>query len=196
MAPRTEKEFEKIRQDKKELIKQTAMELFAEKGYHNTSISLIAQKTSISKGLLYNYFTNKEQLLLDIIEDIFRYYTVTFSEDVNKKEDYTKEAFFDYINYIFEELKSSTNKLKFYYAIYFQKEVEQIIKKYEKVFFERIYSMLIKYFQNMNCENPEEEMIYFSTIIEGTALEYVYMPDYFPLEVIKKKIIEYYKMKF
>ncbi|HRW21852.1 MAG TPA: helix-turn-helix domain-containing protein, partial [Bacteroidales bacterium] len=63
MSPRTPEQFEEIRLSKHKLILDTAMKLFASSGYHNTSISKIAKEAGISKGLIYNYFDSKEDLL-------------------------------------------------------------------------------------------------------------------------------------
>ncbi|HET6559885.1 MAG TPA: TetR/AcrR family transcriptional regulator, partial [Prolixibacteraceae bacterium] len=65
--PRTTVQFEAIREEKRKLILETALELFAENGYHGTSISHITKKAGISKGLLYNYFVSKEDVLKNII---------------------------------------------------------------------------------------------------------------------------------
>jgi AcrR family transcriptional regulator len=45
-----------IRSDKRDLLKNAALKLFAGKGYHATSISQIAIEAGISKGLMYNYY--------------------------------------------------------------------------------------------------------------------------------------------
>lgn len=195
MSPRTPKQFEEIRKSKKELIKQTAKKLFAENGYHKTSIAQIAKETSISKGLLYNYFDNKEQLLVEIMKEIFDYFSLTVFSDDGEAQNYSKTAFFKFIDHFFDELTKHKDDLIFYYTIYFQKEVKEIVDKYEPVIYEKIYKILIKYFQNMKCQNPDEELLFFNTILEGSALDYACMTD-FPIEVIKKKIIEYYKTKF
>ena len=47
--PRTENQFEEIREAKRELIINTALHLFAESGFHTTSIRQIAKKAKISK---------------------------------------------------------------------------------------------------------------------------------------------------
>lgn len=44
------------------------MELFMKQGYYATSISDIAKKAGISKGLLYNYYKGKEELLSEMVE--------------------------------------------------------------------------------------------------------------------------------
>ena len=66
--PRSKEQFEEIRKKTKENILNAALKLFAEKGYHGTSINDIAKAANISKGLAYNYFESKKQ----IIEAIFK----------------------------------------------------------------------------------------------------------------------------
>ena len=52
MSPRTEKQLKEHKKAQKEKILQGALKLFATKGYFNTSVSDIANKLKISKGLL------------------------------------------------------------------------------------------------------------------------------------------------
>ena len=52
--PRTKEQFEEIRSRTKQKILESALELFAEKGFKGTSISEIAKTANISKGLAYN----------------------------------------------------------------------------------------------------------------------------------------------
>jgi AcrR family transcriptional regulator len=67
MSPRTPKQFREIREEKRTLIMDTALEHFAREGYHFTTINHIAKHAGISKGLMYNYFESKEVLLAEII---------------------------------------------------------------------------------------------------------------------------------
>ena len=43
------------------------MELFTEKGYDTTTIQQIATHAEVSKGLIYNYFESKEDIVLYIV---------------------------------------------------------------------------------------------------------------------------------
>ncbi|MDR1524456.1 MAG: TetR/AcrR family transcriptional regulator, partial [Tannerella sp.] len=65
--PRTKEQNEAIKLEKKQLIMDVALRLFAENGYANTSIDKIAKSICIAKGLLYTYFKNKEDLLYQIL---------------------------------------------------------------------------------------------------------------------------------
>ncbi len=45
-----------------------AAKVFAEKGYHKATTKEIAQAAGVSEGTIYNYFANKRELLLAMIE--------------------------------------------------------------------------------------------------------------------------------
>jgi AcrR family transcriptional regulator len=46
-----------------------AARLFAEKGFHGTSISQVAEACGTSKSLLYHYYASKEDILFDAMHD-------------------------------------------------------------------------------------------------------------------------------
>ena len=49
--------------EKRALILETATQVSAEKGYHDTRISDIAKRAQVAYGLVYHYFKNKEEIL-------------------------------------------------------------------------------------------------------------------------------------
>lgn len=55
--------------DKRKLILEHAAELFAQRGYGGASITMIAEACGVSKALLYHYYSDKEALLFDIIDE-------------------------------------------------------------------------------------------------------------------------------
>ncbi|MCB0506551.1 MAG: helix-turn-helix transcriptional regulator, partial [Cyclobacteriaceae bacterium] len=67
MSPRTPEQNEQIRAESKHRIMEAAFELIAKSGYESTSISMIAKKAGVSKGLLYNYFESKEDLVKALV---------------------------------------------------------------------------------------------------------------------------------
>jgi len=54
---------------KQEQIFNTAAALFAEKGYHGTSIQDLARVMGLQKGSLYHYFNSKEELLFRLLDE-------------------------------------------------------------------------------------------------------------------------------
>jgi AcrR family transcriptional regulator len=68
--------------EKERLIIETAMKLFATKGFNATSIQEIATECGISKGAFYLHFKSKEALLLSIL----KYYFNRMHTMINKIE--------------------------------------------------------------------------------------------------------------
>ncbi len=62
---------EQLHKERRKLIVDSAYYLFFTKGYKNTSIADIAAEAGISKGLVYRYFTSKEELILAEREETF-----------------------------------------------------------------------------------------------------------------------------
>ncbi|WP_300531322.1 TetR/AcrR family transcriptional regulator [Peptacetobacter sp.] len=56
-------------EERKQEILETAMQLFAEKGYEKTSISDIAKKIGVAQGLCYRYFPSKDILFQTAINE-------------------------------------------------------------------------------------------------------------------------------
>ena len=55
-------------EDKRRLILDAAVRVFARKGYHTSRVGDIAEEAGVAHGLLYHYFRSKEEVL----ETIFR----------------------------------------------------------------------------------------------------------------------------
>src|SRR5690606_22727476 len=51
---------------KRQTVVETALALFAERGYEQVSVDDILQAANISKGTFYHYFSGKEQLLAEL----------------------------------------------------------------------------------------------------------------------------------
>src|SRR3989337_276168 len=65
--PRTKEQFEAIRKGSRQKILDAALEVFARQGYYSASVSAIAKTAGISKGLMYNYFRSKEDVLNELM---------------------------------------------------------------------------------------------------------------------------------
>lgn len=59
--------FERIPAERRERILETATNEFSSKGYENANINIIARNAGISIGLMYKYFSAKEDLFLTCI---------------------------------------------------------------------------------------------------------------------------------
>src|SRR5947209_12615427 len=59
-------------EDKRRLILDAAVRVFASKGYHTSRVGDIAEEAGVAHGLLYHYFRSKEELLETIFRETWR----------------------------------------------------------------------------------------------------------------------------
>lgn len=60
--------FERASDERKEKILEVGINEFASKGYEKANINIIAKKAGISIGLMYKYFSTKEDLFITCIQ--------------------------------------------------------------------------------------------------------------------------------
>ena len=60
--------FERASDERKEKILEVGIEEFSSKGYENANINVIAKNSEISIGLMYKYFSTKEDLFVTCVQ--------------------------------------------------------------------------------------------------------------------------------
>ncbi len=68
MSPRGKKLNEQMRADATAKITKAALEVFAEYGYHGTTMEQIMRASGLSKGLVYHYFPSKEKIFFHLVD--------------------------------------------------------------------------------------------------------------------------------
>jgi len=69
--------------EKKQRIKNVAIRLMSEKGYHSTSSNEIAKEAGVSIGTFYSYYKDKKELYKELVADIYN----TVLAPMNMSED-------------------------------------------------------------------------------------------------------------
>ncbi len=185
--PRTEEQFKEIRELKRSQIMDSALALFAEKGFASTSINMIATKTNISKGLIYNYFVSKEDLIRTILTNGFNEFLSIF--DANKDGVLTEKEFVYFINQTFDILKANTTFWRLYFAVMAQPKVLKLIEHELMELVMPFIFTLEAYYRTKGVENPMAYARLVGAILDGVSLNYIMDSDSFPLEEIRKIII-------
>jgi AcrR family transcriptional regulator len=66
---------ERISDDKKNLLMNSAIKEFVERGFDKASYNKIIERSGLSKGTVYYYFENKESLLKMVLNEIIEQFT-------------------------------------------------------------------------------------------------------------------------
>ncbi|MGE6612555.1 TetR/AcrR family transcriptional regulator [Peribacillus sp. NPDC076916] len=188
--PRTPEENDRIRQASKEKIRAAAMELFMKQGYYATSISDIAKKAGISKGLLYNYYKGKEELLSEMVVARIKEVVEVMEEAFTLNT--PREQLEHIVNGAIDNIHKKPEVHRFYLHLQTQPEADEDLIKYSHLIIEenaRQFEFQCKIFESMGEEEPRKRSLYFSSVLQGIMLMISTYQQGFPVEEIKNKII-------
>jgi AcrR family transcriptional regulator len=186
--PRSKEQYEKIRKQKKQLIMDSALELFAENGFHATSMSQVAKKAGVSKGLAYNYFESKQEILDGIIATGFD--SIYSHFDLNHDGILNRDEFEHFIRNSFKAISENRKFWKLYSTIIMQADLaESMMEKYGDRS-QTIMQILNQFIASMGRKDPEGDMMVISSLIKGALMIVMSAPDFFPLKQLEDKVTE------
>jgi TetR/AcrR family transcriptional regulator len=82
-------QFDNLKTEKKERIINAALKEFAQSGYEKASTNGIIKEAGIAKGSLFNYFNNKKELYLFLLD-----YVTKIIDEIYSKADWNETDFF------------------------------------------------------------------------------------------------------
>lgn len=192
MAPKSSQQFAEIRQKRQEKIEAAALELFAEQGFHNTSITAIAKAAGISKGLLYNYYDSKEDLLHQIIDR-----AMGDGEELMEAFLHVDIPLFQKVASIVEGaiqmIINDPHHWKLMTALALQGDImESIGKKIEQKKEETI-ALAAAVFEQMGFKEPRKEALFLGAALDGLMIHYISLGPEYPIEDMKNYLLKRYR---
>ncbi len=189
MSPRSEKDLAQLRDERRQLIIETALKLFAENTFRGTTIEQVAQAAGISKGLVYNYFKSKDELLMSIFQfyvdevpPFFRTHQIMGNP---------KEVLRNSYEQLIQNFESEPEKWTLYYLLSFQIMLDQGVKMkfsgQKNAGIQAIKELL----KQVGVPNYEQETYRFMALFQGAVLNFVYQHE-FPIRQVLMHEIERY----
>lgn len=188
MSPRTKEQLNIIRSEKVHLIGEAALRLFASKGYESTTISEVAREAGVSKGLIYNYFDSKEDMLKNLVNRIFDSMWNRFQWDdleVMTDEDYKR-----FINISLDIVLEDLDHFRLYFAIFTQ---PMVVERLWDDMMEKsgpYLKLMTNYFESKGFKDPVLQMRYSAAVIDGIQMHIMLDPENFPIDEVRKILIK------
>ncbi|MBD3318212.1 MAG: TetR family transcriptional regulator [Chitinivibrionales bacterium] len=190
MAPRNAEQFKEMRESSRRKILRTALEQFGTKGYHTTSIEAIAKAAGISKGLIYNHFKGKEQLLEAIlvgsIDEMVEMFASLFEADNPRKQ---LKLFIDAM---FDFALREQQFWRLYWSLMSQPKVPEGIQGHVAEKLRGILDSVQRVFRLTDARDAVAEAWLFAAMLDGVILYYVFDPEHCPMDGIRKVIYDRY----
>jgi AcrR family transcriptional regulator len=192
MSPRTTAQFDEIRQQSRNNIKEAALELFGTYGYQLTPISKIAKAAGISKGLMYNYFDSKQDLLHAILlEDM--YANEVWWKEILESELSAYEKIQQTIRKTIAVIQADFHHWQLLTSLVFQPQVLEGLEETLATKQTELMQQLTALFSELGIPEPEKEAMFYAAFLDGMFLHYMNAPDHYPLQEMTTYFLKKYE---
>ena len=191
MSPRTKEQFQDMREERKQQIMEAALEVFAENGYHKSSISQIAKEANISKGLMYNYFQNKEDLLIGVMDDGVQYLLRAYIEATGEP---AKVQLRNMIVNSFDFMDKDYKHWRLYFSTMMQSDVQQIVMPKILESAMPVFQNLARLFRELGYKDSYQEARLFAAALDGLGMNYLMDAENFPKDYCVQRLLEIYHL--
>lgn len=175
----------------KDKILNAALRLFAQKGYHKTSINDIARSADVAKGLLYNYYKSKDALLLEIISDA-SLKMMDMADGMFKQKTYAANLEY-FINSFFNNLTKNKQYFTFQIGLMFQPDLKVLVAPLLQQRADNLLSATKTMFESSSVKSPELTARRFTSEVDGITLHYLSVYENYPILAVKEELYKNYK---
>ena len=166
-----------------------AFQLIARNGYEATSIAEIAKQAGVSKGLLYNYFNSKEDLLEQLVTEAMSQGDEMIGELLDEDPVKTLE---NIIRWIIKELRERPGHWKLMTDLTLKIERFQFVHDLAARKMKEYVLFLQGLLEQIGYEDPEGEARLLGAMFDGMAIQYIVIKEDYPLDEMERYLINKY----
>jgi AcrR family transcriptional regulator len=189
MSPRTTAQNEQIRQKSRKKIMQAAFQLIARDGYEATSIAEIARTAGVSKGLLYNYFESKEDLLEKLVMEAMNQGDDLIGELITDDPAETLENIF---KWFFNELRTRPAHWKLMTDLTMKIERFQFVHDLATKKMQEYVCFMQGLLEQLGFKDAEGEARMLAALFDGIGIQFIVVRDDYPLDEMEVYLINKY----
>ncbi|MBY7144159.1 TetR/AcrR family transcriptional regulator [Virgibacillus sp. NKC19-3] len=166
--------------DKQQAVAQSALKLFSEKGFHQTSTKDIASHAQVSEGTVYKHFHNKENLLLGVLLPLYKefIFPVVLKELYQSIQTEDEQPFYELLEKVVRNrldfaLQNKEAVILFAREIVFREDFKTMIKDVIPEQISKVFQpILVAYIKRGEVKDiaPTRMMYFIFTNIFSTAL--------------------------
>lgn len=144
-----------VREDKKEIIIEKAVGVFAERGYYKATTAMVAKEAGVTQPYVFHFFANKEELFKAVIDRAFGRIYDTFAE-VTAPADQLIET----MGHAFEQI-IQTHRDEVLMVMQAHAISDEGIREYVRKLFSTIFDSLTLKFENAGVPNARSTAAHF-----------------------------------
>lgn len=178
-------------------IQRAALQLFASRGFHAASIAAIARRARVAKGLVYNYFRSKDDLLVAIVRDRLRAATVLDTAATDVASAGAAARLRQHVVRGTERALRDPELYRVYFGLLLQPDMAPVLARVETALGEELraeVARLAALFGEVS-NRPDLDVTLFQMALNGLALTLLVRPDLleqpeaFPLPALQDRLV-------
>ncbi len=189
MSPKSQEQIEQIRAHSTRNILGAAFRLMAKNGYEATSISQIAKSAGVSKGLMYNYFESKEDLLKTLVNDAMSEGDKLISEIISNDPSETLRNLFIWF---FTELRERPDHWRLLTEITLKIDKFDFVQEMARIKMKEYVVFISALLEEMGVPNAKEEAQLIAGLFDGIGIQYLVIGKDYPLDETEEYLIKKY----
>ncbi len=170
-------------------IMDAAFALIASQGYEKTSIAQIAEKAGVSKGLLYNYFKSKEDLLEQLINHASGQADEVMSQMISDDPATTLE---NIIRWLFRELRERPEYFRILTELTLRIDKFKFAHDLAVSKYEGYVGFLEQLLQQLGVPDHSGEAKIIAALADGVGLQHIVIREKYPLDEIENFLVNKY----
>jgi AcrR family transcriptional regulator len=167
--------------DSRDEILKAAMQLFANRGFHETSMSEVAREARVSKALIFWHFKTKEELFVAVLNRLLEPYFIDFSEEAAAMDE--RAQILKLVESYLAFVRDNASSVRFFLAqmLHDQKLSESLNEQVLKLYngYRAMLVELIASGQNKEIctrrTTPESAAAFLLSALNGLLIEYLYI---------------------
>ncbi len=173
-------------QESRDDILKAAMQLFAGRGFHETSMAEVAREAKVSKALIFWHFKTKEELFVAVLNRLLEPYYIDFAEESRELDERAQlqRLIESYLLFV----RDNANSVRFFLTrILHDDEVPDAVTGQIRRLYEGYQSLLVDLLRRAQAQGvcsstlqPERAVSFLLSALNGFLLELLFMrsPDF------------------
>jgi AcrR family transcriptional regulator len=189
MSPRTVQQNAAIRKESRHKIMEAAFKLLAKNGYEATSIAMIAREAGVSKGLLYNYFSSKQDLLEQLV------YSIVDIGDENLegiKSMEPREALRTILHWFFKEIREQADHWRLLTELTMKVDRFDFVHNIVVDKMQEYISILENLMDKLGYQDPLGEARLIAALFDGIGIQALMARDKYHLDELEQFMLNKY----
>lgn len=172
--PKTKEQFEQIRNERIKKILDSALYLFVMKGYDAVNLDEVTKLANCSHGLLYHYFKGKDELYIEVINQIVYPYINEMIQGISLDQK-AKFVIHDILDAVLKRVKAVDEKnawnIYLFLNIHLQKNLFLKNKNERTLMFSKTLELVERGQKegDFNSHDPEELVISVLSLVKGLS---------------------------